>query len=65
MDRPSYQFLFSEAKAADQRLVTWCVLALQIIQQTAALVNKFQKTTTRVIIFLVLFEVFSQVCNTL
>ena len=52
--------LVAQAETLDQRLITFEILALQVIQQLAALVDHADQTTTRVVILLVAFEVVLQ-----
>src|SRR6185312_1195677 len=53
----------TQAEAADQRLVALGVLALQIAEQTATVVDHLQETATRVMVFLVRFEVVGQLLD--
>jgi hypothetical protein len=49
---------------ANQRLVTLGVLAVQVIEQAAALVDQHQQATTRMVVFLVGLEMPGEHFNT-
>lgn len=53
--------LSAEAKPCDEFPVTIDVAAVEIAQLTTTLAHKLEKTTTRVVIVLVLLQVFRQI----
>src|ERR687898_2304886 len=55
--------LLADAQAADQIGVTLGILALQVIQQTAALANQFEEAAARVMIFRVRLEVLGEISD--
>jgi hypothetical protein len=57
--------LLADSEFANDLAVAVCVALLQIIQQSAALAHKHQKSAARAVIFLVLFEVFRQLADAL
>ena len=52
--------LAADTQAGDQRLVTLFAFGFGVVQQLAALCNHHQQTTTRVVVFLVIFEMLGQ-----
>ena len=57
--------LAAQAETLDQLLVAADVLALQVVEQAAALTDHDQETTTAVEVLLVGLEVFGQVADAL
>src|SRR5690606_28585744 len=57
--------LTTQTQTGNQRLVARFVQTLDIVKQTTALRYQLQKTATRMIIMLMVFEVFGKVGNTL
>jgi len=57
--------LLAKLQFSGDRLVAVRVLAMEIIQQTAALTHHFEQTTPRTMIFQVLLEVVSQMVDAL
>src|SRR5690348_2416417 len=53
----------TQAETADQRLVALGVLALQVAEQAAAMVDHLQEATTRVVVLLVRLEVVGQLLD--
>ncbi len=56
--------LFAQAEAGNQVAITVRVLALQIIQQLAALTDQLEQTATGMVILSVRLEMFSQRADT-
>ncbi len=57
------QALLSQTETSDQIGVTFGAFALDVLKQALALTNHHQQTTTGVVVFLVLFEVFCQLVD--
>jgi hypothetical protein len=55
--------LAAQAETADQALVARFVNTFEVVEQSAALGNHFQKTTTGMVVILVAFKVIGQVGN--
>src|SRR3990167_1858991 len=55
--------LFADAQAADQLRITLGILALQIVQQAAALPDQLEKTAARVMILRVGLEVLGEIAD--
>src|SRR5574337_27842 len=53
----------TQAETADQRLVALGVLALQIAEQAAAMIDHLQKTTAGMVVFLVRLEMVGQLLD--
>src|SRR6185437_6297833 len=53
----------TQAETADQRLVALGVLALQVTEQAAAMVDHLQKATTRMMVLLVRLEMVGQLLD--
>ena len=56
--------LATQAELGNQRLITFFIDTVQIIEKTTTLGNKFQKTTAGMVILLVGFEMLGQIGNT-
>ena len=59
--RPSSAVLAAQSETLDERTVARDVDVLKVTQQATALADEQQQTTTRVMIVLVLFQVFSEI----
>lgn len=57
--------LATQSELLDQRLVATFVLALQIVEKAAALRDELEKTTTGMVVLLVVLEVLGQVLDAL
>ena len=55
--------LFAQAEAGNQGPIALDVLALQVVEQLAALADQAQQTTTGVVVLLVLLEVAGQIVD--
>ena len=55
--------LAADTQASDQILITALFNTFEVIQKLPALCHQFQKATTRMVIFLVGFEVLSERCD--
>ena len=53
----------ADAETANQRLVAFHILALDVVKQLAALGDHFEQATARVVVFFVLFEMLNQVID--
>jgi len=49
----------------NNRLVTFGIVSLEVVEQAATLADQHEKTAARTVIFLVRFEVIRQLANTL
>src|SRR5690606_21102468 len=58
-------FLAAQAELLDQGLIATLVLALQVVEQAAALRNQSEQTTTGMVVLLVVLEVLGQVADAL
>ena len=58
------QGLLAQAEPTDQRAIAFAILALQVIEQLAALIDHGQQAAARVVILDVFFEVTSKVIDT-
>jgi hypothetical protein len=63
LDRGRRYDLPADTEAFDQGLVTIVVGILQVVQQTAALVDHLEQTATRVMILLVIGEMLGEMFN--
>ena len=57
--------LFSKSELLDECIVSWYILALEIVKELASLSDHEENTTTRVIIFVVILEMCFEVFDTL
>jgi hypothetical protein len=65
MSRPKGSELLSDTQSGDDSFVPFYVLGSQIIQEPSALTHKLQKTSTRMMVLLVNFEMVGQVSDPL
>ncbi len=65
MPRAKVSELLSDTQFGDDSFVPLYVLGSQIIQEPSALTHKLQKTSTRMMVFLMNFEMFGQVSDPL
>ena len=65
MSCPKGSELLSDTQSGDDSFVPFYVLGSQIIQEPSALTHKLQKTSTRMMVLLVNFEMFGQVSDPL
>ena len=55
--------LFAKTQSFNDGAVSFDILLHEVIQKTAALTNHFQKTTTGMMVFLVVLQVFCQIAD--
>ena len=57
--------LLAQAQLVNNRLVTFGIVSLEVVEQAATLADQHEKTAARTMVLLVRFEVIRQLANTL